>query len=78
MSQKVMTKFVISVVEYDKTGYYYPKYRTNQTIIAKDVDEALDKAIKRTPWRHNFGSGWTKKASIVSSEDIIVEGDNND
>lgn len=68
-----MTKFKISVIEYDSTGYYYPKYRTTQTIIAESLDEAKEKAIERTPWKHNFGSGWVKIAEVVTSEDIVVD-----
>lgn len=73
MAQKIMTKFVINVIEYDATGYYYPKYKTVQSVIAESLEEAKAEAIKRTPWKRNFGSGWTKSARVIASEDIVVE-----
>lgn len=73
MAQKIMTKFVINVIEYDATGYYYPTYKTAQTVIAESLEEATAEAIKRTPWKHSFGGGWTKKAKVITSEDIVVE-----
>lgn len=73
MPQKIMTKFEISVIEYDSTGYYYPQYKTNQTIIAKSLEEAKEEAIKRTPWKHSFGSGWVQNARVITSEDIVVD-----
>lgn len=73
MAQKIMTKFVINVIEYDATGYYYPTYKTAQKVIAESLEEAKAEAIRRTPWKHNFGSGWTKKAKVITSEDIVVE-----
>lgn len=73
MTQKIMTKFKIEVIEYDPSGYYYPKYRTIQTVIAESLEEALEKSIYRTPWKHGFGSGWAKRAEVLTSEDIVVE-----
>lgn len=73
MKQKIMTKFKIMVIEYDKTGYYYPKYKTEQTIIAETSQEAKEEALKRTDWQHNFGGGWVKSAKIISSEDIVID-----
>ena len=73
MSQKIMTKYEISVTEYDSTGYYYPKYKTTQTIIAESLEQAKEEAIKRTPWKHNFGSGWVQNARVITSEDIVVD-----
>lgn len=73
MAQKIMTKYVINVIEYDATGYYYPTYKTAQTVIAESLEEAKAEAIRRTPWKHNFGSGWTKKAKVITSEDIVTE-----
>ena len=73
MTQKIMTKFKIEVIEYDPTGYYYPKYRTIQIVIAESLEDAKEKAIERTPWRHRMGSGWKQRAKVVTSEDIVVE-----
>jgi len=73
MTQSIMTKFKIEVIEYDPTGYYYPKYKTIQSVIAKTVEEAKEIAIERTPWRHSFGGGWEQRATIVTSEDIVIE-----
>ena len=72
MAQNIMTKFEIEVIEYDPTGYYFPKYRTTQTVITESLEEAKSKAIERTPRKHKFGSGWVKKAKVVTSEDIVV------
>ena len=73
MAQKIMTKFKIAVIEYDPSGYYYPQYKTTQTVISESIEEAKKEAIKRAPWQHGFGSGWTKKAKVMTSEDIVVE-----
>ena len=73
MAQKIMTKFKISVIEYDSTGYYYPTYRTTQTVIAESLEEAKKTALKRSPWKHGFGSGWVQKARVITSEDIVVD-----
>lgn len=78
MTQKIMTKFKIEVIEYDPSGYYYPKYRTIQIIIAESLQEALEKAIYRTPWKHGFGSGWEKSAEVVTSEDIVIDTSKDD
>lgn len=74
MSQTIMTKFKIEVIEYDRTGYYFPKYRTVQTVISETLQEAKEKAIERSPWQHNFGATWTKRANVITSEDIVMEG----
>lgn len=73
MAQKVMTKFEISVTEYDPSGYYYPKYKSSHIVIAESMEEAKKEAINRAPWQHRFGSGWTMKAAVITSEDILVE-----
>jgi len=73
MTQRIMTKFKIEVIEYDPTGYYYPKYKTIQTVIAESLEIAKETAIERTPWRHSFGGGWKQRASILTSEDMVVE-----
>lgn len=73
MPQKIMTKYKISVIEYDSTGYYYPKYKTNQTVISNSLEEAKEEAIKRTPLKHSFGSGWVQSARVVTSEDIVID-----
>lgn len=73
MAQKNITKFKVVVIEYDRTGYYYPKYKSIQSVIAGTQEEAEREAIKRSPWQHKFGVGWTKKANVVTSEDIVVE-----
>lgn len=70
---KVMTKYEIAVIEYDSTGYYYPKYKTIQKVIAESVEEAKTEAIKRTSWKHSFGGGWVQRANVVTSEDIVVQ-----
>jgi len=73
MPQKIMTKYKISVIEYDSTGYYYPKYKTIQTVISESLEEAKKEAIKRTPMKHNFGSSWVQIAKVITSEDIVVD-----
>ena len=73
MTQKIMTKYKIAVIEYDPSGYYFPKYKTVQTVITETLEEAKEKAIERSPWQHNFGAGWAKRASVISSEDIVME-----
>lgn len=72
MPQKIMTKYEILVIEYDSTGYYYPKYKTNQTIIAESLEQAKEEAIKRTPLRHSGGS-WVRDARVIKSEDIVID-----
>ena len=73
MGQKIMTKFTIEVIEYDPSGYYYPKYRTIQTVISETLEKAKEIAIERTPWKHRMGGGWKQRAVVVTSEDIVVE-----
>lgn len=73
MSSKIMTKYTIRVIEYDSTGYYYPKYTTDQKIITDSIEEAKEKAIERTPMKHNFGGGWVQRAEVLTSEDIVVD-----
>lgn len=73
MVQKIMTKYEISVIEYDSTGYYYPKYKTIQKVIAKSLEEAKVEAIKRTPMKHSFGGGWVQSTKVITSEDIVVD-----
>ena len=70
---KVMTKYEIAVIEYDSTGYYYPKYKTIQKVIAESVEESKAEAIKRTPMKHKFGSTWVQRANVITSEDIVVQ-----
>lgn len=70
---EILTKYEIAVIEYDSTGYYYPKYKTIQKVISDSIEKAKEEAVKRTPWRHNFGSGWVKRAKIISSEDVVVD-----
>lgn len=70
---KVLTKYEIAVIEYDSTGYYYPKYKTIQKVISDSIEKAKAEAVKRTPYKHSFGSGWVQKAKIISSEDVIVD-----
>lgn len=71
---KVVTKYKVNVVEYDYTGYYYPRYRTEQTVIANSWDEVVEKAIKRTPLKHS-GSEWKQYVEMVSAEDVVVGGE---
>lgn len=70
---KVVTKYEIAVIEYDSRGYYYPKYKTIQKVIAESLEGAKEEAIKRTPWKHNFGSGWVQNARVITSEDIVID-----
>lgn len=71
--QKIMTKFTINVIEYDPSGYYYPKYKTTQIVIAETLEKASKIAIERTPWKHRMGSGWKQTARVETSEDIVIE-----
>lgn len=73
MPQKVMTKYKIGVIEYDPTGYYYPRYQSSQVVIAETKEEAIKKAIDRSPWQHSMGYSWEKRAEVIYSEDILVE-----
>lgn len=72
MAQKIMTKFNLRVVEYDETGYYIPRYYTNVTVIAENLDEAKKKAYERAPLKSGH-SYWSRRINVLSSEDVLVE-----
>lgn len=42
-------------------------------IIAESDEEAKAEAIKRTSWKHSFGSWWVQIAKVITSEDIVVQ-----
>lgn len=67
----IATKYTINVIEYDSSGYYYPKYPTKQVVIAQSLDEAERIAIERTPLRHS-DSDWKQYAKLIEAEDIVV------
>ena len=69
---KITTKWKIQVVERDVTGYYYPVYRTDVTVIADTKEEAYEKALDRTSKRTN-SSGYEQGATVLSFEDMLVE-----
>lgn len=71
---KIMTKYNLNVVEYDVTGYYYPKYSTQQIVIAENLEDAKKKAIERTPLKKS-GSDWQQTVKVLSAEDIIITED---
>lgn len=70
----ITTKWKIIVREYDHTGYYYPVYRTEVTVIADTKEEALEKALDRVP-RRSYSSGYVQKASVMTFEDIVFKED---
>lgn len=75
---KIVTKFKLKVVEYDSSGYYFPKYYTDVDVIAETLNQAEEKALERTPMKHS-GGDWRQTVKVVSSEDVILEsGELND
>ena len=72
MTNKIVTKYKINVVEYDRSGYYYPKYRTEQIVIADSLEEAEQKAIERTPMKHS-SCDWSQYTELVNAEDVVVQ-----
>lgn len=68
----IKTKYTINVIEYDSSGYYYPKYATKQVVIADSIDEAERIAIERTPLRH-LDSDWKQYIKLIEAEDIVVD-----
>lgn len=74
--QRIMTKYTIKVVEYDSSGYYYPRYATQQVVIAETLEEAEEKALERTPLQHS-SSDWKQYTKVLGAEDIVVGGTAN-
>ena len=69
---KIMTKYEIEVIEYDSTGYYFPKYKTIQKVVAESLEKAKKEAIKRTPMKHTSAL-WEQKARVLTSEDVVID-----
>lgn len=67
----ITTRWKVQVKEYDRTGYYYPVYKTNVTVIANTKEKALQTALERVP-KNSGRHDYIQSARVVSFEDIVI------
>lgn len=67
---RILTRYRIKITEYDSSGYYYPTYISELSVIADSKEDAIKKAFERITRQK---PSWAIKAKVITSEDIIIE-----